>query len=354
MNTILLIEDDADLRDKTCRILMQAGYHVIKAENGRVGLEYIEKNKKNLSMILCDVMMPELDGYSVFQACKTMPEMRDVPFVFTGDKIENEHARKLVDGAAGDFLAKPYSSSELLGLVTARLKKPIEITDSKKEYPDEFVNILFNETVLNNQESFKNRYQVKTIPRHNMLFMEGDKSFYIYYIIKGMVKIFKTNELGKEYITNIYTHGNFFGYSAFLNNEMHNDSAMVLEDSEIVKFSRSDFFELILDNREACLKIMQDLSLLLNKSEEKLVRLAYNSARKKVAEAVLFIAKKYASNSTGNFSFPVSRNDLSAISGISPESVSRNLTDFRKEGLIEAENGHIVILNMSKLEGLKN
>jgi CRP/FNR family transcriptional regulator, polysaccharide utilization system transcription regulator len=350
MNTILLIEDDADLRDKTCRILMQAGYHVIKAENGRVGLDYIEKNKKNLSMILCGVTMPELDGYSVFQAYKTMPEMKHVPFVFTGDKIENEHARKLANIAAGDFLVKPYSSSELLSLIAARF----EITDSKKQYPDEFVNILFKETVLNNKEHFKNRYQVKTIPRHNMLFMEGDKSFYIYYIIKGMVKIFKTNELGKEYITNIYTHGNFFGYSAFLNNEMHNDSAMVLEDSEIVKFSRNDFFELILDNREACLKIMQDLSLLLNKSEEKLVRLAYNSARKKVAEAVLFIAKKYASNSTGNFSFPVSRNDLSAISGISPESVSRNLTDFRKEGLIEAENGHIVILNMSKLEGLKN
>lgn len=201
---------------------------------------------------------------------------------------------------------------------------------------------------------FENKYQIKKLPTNNILFIEGEKVFYMYYIIKGRVKIYKTNELGKEYITHIYQSGDFFGHTTLLRDEMHDDNAVTLEETEFVKFSKNDFFDLVSNDKNACIQIMRNLSSLLKDSEDRLIRIAYNSARKKIADAVLLIAKKYCTNVCENHPFPVSRKDLSALSGISPESVSRTLTDFKKEGLIEAENGQISILNSLKLETLKN
>lgn len=214
--------------------------------------------------------------------------------------------------------------------------------------------ILSDKIAFKSKEYFQNKYQIKTLPKHNAVYMLGDHSFAMYYIIKGRVKIYKTNELGKEYITHIYEPGNFFGHDTLLSNGAHDDSAVTLEECEIVKLSKADFFEMILNDKEASLMIMQNLSSLLKDSEKQLVKMAYNSARKKIADAVLLISKKYCPEERQNQAFFVSRNDLSALSGIAPESVSRTLTDFKKEGLIEAENGRITILNVRKLETLKN
>lgn len=354
MDTILLIEDDADLLDSISRILTLANYKVIKAENGRVGLERLKENKEGLSMILSDIVMPELDGYGVFRACKNIPEVKGVPFIFLTAKFEWEDVRRGMDLGADDYLTKPFTANELLSLITARIKKFQETREVKSDSTFEFGNILFSETNNSYSEILKTKYHTKNVLKRNILFMEGDKSFYLYYIVKGKVKIFKRNEFGKEYITNIYKEGDFFGHTAFLDNGMQNNTAVALEDSEIVSFSKNDFLEMIANNKVICLKIMQHLSFLLNESEEKLLKIAYNSARKKVADAMIFAAKRYCKDSFENSLFSVSRDDLSALSGISPESVSRNLTEFKNEGLIGVENGQLIIFSLQKLESLKN
>ncbi|MGZ3920844.1 MAG: Crp/Fnr family transcriptional regulator [Bacteroidia bacterium] len=214
--------------------------------------------------------------------------------------------------------------------------------------------ILSDKIEIKNKEYFKNKYQVQTLPKNNTIYWQGEQCFNMYYVIRGRVKIYTTNEVGKEYITHIYNPGSYFGHDTLLSNGIQEDSAITLEECEIVKYSKTEFYDLILNDTEACLKIMQNLSILLKNTEKQLLRMAYNSARKKIADAVLFISKKYCTEDCQNESFHVSRNDLSALSGIAAESVSRTLTEFKKEGLIEAENGQITILNAGKLEALKN
>ena len=184
--------------------------------------------------------------------------------------------------------------------------------------------------------------------------MEGDSPNFLYFIVSGKIKIFKTNELGKEYIIDIYKEGDFIGYSALLDNSKHKESAMAIENSEVALIPRQDFLQLLYANNEVAMKFIKLMSNNFSEAEEKLLKLAYDSARKRVAEAIILVSKKYKVEGKNELSFTLNRENISALSGISPESVSRNLSDFREEGLIETSNGSIKIINLNKLEKLKS
>src|ERR1035437_6563147 len=120
-NTILSIEDNKDMRENTNEILQLAGYTTHSADDGKHGLELAHKHKPDL--ILCDIMMPELDGYGVIRALENIPEMVGVPFVFMTAKSEKSDFRKGMDLGADDYLTKPFNGADLLKVVSARLRK---------------------------------------------------------------------------------------------------------------------------------------------------------------------------------------------------------------------------------------
>ena len=111
---------------------------------------------------------------------------------------------------------------------------------------------------------------------------------------------------------------------------------------------------MLLSNNELYTKFIKYITSDLSETNDKLIKLAYDSARKRVAEAILYLAKKYHMELLNGIVFSVCRDDISSISGVSPESVSRNLTDLRSERLIELQNGKIKILDLRKLTDLKN
>jgi CRP-like cAMP-binding protein len=189
----------------------------------------------------------------------------------------------------------------------------------------------------------------KKIRNKDILFLEGDFPNHLYLIVSGKIKTFKTNEDGKEYITEIYKGGDFFGYLSLLDDKNHKESAVAIENSEVVQIPKQDFFQLIYSNSDVSMKFIKLLTNNLSEAAEKLLKLAYDSARKRVAEALLFVNRKYQ-NGKENEPIHILRENLSSIAGISPESVSRNLSDFRDEGLIETVNGTIKIVNVKKLE----
>ena len=352
-NTILIIEDNKDMRDNTTEILELANYKVLTAENGKAGVELVRTAKPDL--ILCDIMMPLLDGYGVLKAIENIPEMAGIPFIFITAKSEKTDFRKGMDLGADDYLAKPFSGDDLLRIVSARLKKSKMVKGSFENSLkglNDFINTTksFHDiTILSD-----NKY-VKKVKEKDMVFMDGDSSNFLYYVVSGKVKTFMTNESGKQYITEIYKEGDFFGYVALFENSNHKDSAMAIENSEIARINKEDFFKLMFSNNEASLKFIKLLSNNYVQAEEKLLKLAYDSARKRVAGALIFISKKYQTKDSKNeSSFVLLRENISALSGISPESVSRNLTDFKEEGLIEANKGKIKIVNFDKLVALKN
>lgn len=118
---------------------------------------------------------------------------------------------------------------------------------------------------------------------------------------------------------------------------------------------KEDFFKLLLSNQDVSINFIKLLTNNYLDVEEKLLKLAYDSARKRVAEALIFVSKKYQNEDLkSDSSFSLLRENISALSGISPESVSRNLTDFKEEGLIESFRGKIKIIDLKKLESIKN
>lgn len=127
MTTILLIEDAQSIRDNTEEILTIAGYRVLTAENGRQGLSIARQERPDL--ILCDILMPLLTGYEVFNALKVSGKHK-IPFVFvTGSAEEKEIQEALAMGADG-YIIKPFDGDELLQVIQDVLIRAGRITVS--------------------------------------------------------------------------------------------------------------------------------------------------------------------------------------------------------------------------------
>jgi CheY-like chemotaxis protein len=121
MKKVLLIEDNQDVRENTAEILELENYNVITAENGKIGIEKALKHIPDI--IICDIMMPELDGYGVFEILSTTRKTASIPFIYLTSKSEKAEIRKGMNLGADDYLTKPFEENELLGAVTSRLKK---------------------------------------------------------------------------------------------------------------------------------------------------------------------------------------------------------------------------------------
>ncbi|TAF38245.1 MAG: EAL domain-containing protein [Oscillatoriales cyanobacterium] len=121
MNKILVIEDDRVIRENILKLLKAEGYDVTGAENGAMGLNAAVSNLPDV--ILCDVMMPQLDGYGVLEALRSHPVTATVPFVFLTGKADRSEVRQGMELGADDYLTKPFTKAELVGAVSSRLKK---------------------------------------------------------------------------------------------------------------------------------------------------------------------------------------------------------------------------------------
>ncbi len=121
MKSVLVIDDNTDIRENTAEILEMAGYKTFTAENGKKGVELALKEKPDL--IVCDIMMPELDGYGVLHLLRKKPETQSIPFIFLTAKTERTDLRKGMEMGADDYITKPFEDIELLNAVEVRLKK---------------------------------------------------------------------------------------------------------------------------------------------------------------------------------------------------------------------------------------
>jgi CRP-like cAMP-binding protein len=298
-------------------------------------------------------MMPILDGYGVLRALENIPEMMSVPFIFMTAKTEKADFRKGMDMGADDYLPKPFTGDDLLRVVGTRLKKSRLNRKSAETSVDGSGNY-DTAQALNDINILSDHKVVKKVKKKEMLFMEGNSSNMLYLVVSGKIVTYKTNEWGKKYTTEIYKENDFLGYGSLFDEGKHKESAVAIENSEIAIIPKQEFFQLLHSNKEVSMKFLKLLSNNLSESEEKLLKLAYDSARKRVAEALIFVSKKYDANNTNELSFPLYRENISSLAGISPESVSRNLTDFKLEKLIETDNGRIRIIDYKKLDTLKN
>ena len=353
MKKILLIEDNDDVRENTAEILELSNYEVTVAENGKAGVEKALEHLPDL--IICDIMMPVLDGYGVLHAVHKNDSIKNTPFIFLTAKTERGDFRKGMELGADDYITKPFSGTELLNAVDSRLKK-IELLKKELTPGIEGLQYLMETTI--GKDHLKQLAEDRNINRYNkkqIIYSEGNHPNRLYYILKGKVKTYKSNDNGKELVTELYSTGDFFGYVAMLEGVVYKDSAAALEDTELAIIPREDFDKLVNNNKEVAQKFIRLLAKNISEKETQLVNIAYNSLRKKVADALLILHKKFHQTTEGTGTMMISRGSLATLAGTAKESLIRTLSDFRNEKLIDIKNdGSILILNLKKLEYLLN
>ena len=134
MTKILIIEDEPDMRRNISSLLRYLEYQPIEAENGRTGVALAKREKPDL--ILCDVMMPELDGHGVLQALQQDSELALIPFIFLTAKGEKDDLRSGMDLGADDYLTKPVANAHLVRAIEARLRRSQQ--QSNREFKPDF------------------------------------------------------------------------------------------------------------------------------------------------------------------------------------------------------------------------
>ena len=351
MNTILLIEDNLEIRENTAEILELANYKVLTAENGKLGIEKAMEDHPDL--IICDIMMPVLDGYGVLHLLNKNEALKDIPFIFLTAKTERQDFRKGMEMGADDYITKPFTELELLNAIEQRLKK---VSILKKKYESNQLGIKSLLEDVGKQDMLKelstNR-NINVYKKKQIVYSEGNHPNRLFYVQKGKVKLFKSNDDGKDLTIGLFGQGDYFGYMPLLENSVYKDTAEVMEDSEIAVIPREEFDELIKENPIVVKKFLQILAGNITEKENQLLGLAYNSLRKRVADALIMLQKKFGDGSNP-FSIHISREDLANIAGTATESLIRTLSDFKAEKMIDIKGGNIVLINEKKLTNLFN
>jgi DNA-binding response OmpR family regulator len=349
MKSVLVIDDNADIRENTAEILELAGYKTFTAENGKKGVEVAQKEKPDV--IVCDIMMPELDGYGVLHLLRKNTDTVHIPFVFLTAKTERSDFRKGMEMGADDYITKPFEDIELLNAIEVRLKKAA-ILDNKyapsQQGINQFIKDVKNSGLIS---QLADQYDIETYTKKQMLYQEGKRPRYLYYLVKGKVKGIKTHEDGKEYITDLFSDGDFIGYSALIEDKNYDDSAIVLEDGEIMQVPKDDFLSMIYGNMDIAAKFIRIITQNVKEKEERLLNLAYSSLRKRIAKALVDIQSKFNTDNA-NKPLEISREDFAHYVGTATESLIRTLSDFKSEKLIEIKEGKISIMQLEKLKNL--
>ncbi|MEO1401142.1 MAG: response regulator [Cyanobacteria bacterium J06635_1] len=155
MNKILVIEDEAQVRENIREILELNDYTVLSADNGQAGLQVAQTQLPDL--VLCDVMMPVMDGYGVLESLRQTTQTATIPFVFLTAKADRANLRQGMNLGADDYLTKPFETRELLAAIHARLAKQrlVEADKSARMQQQETINQALNKTQLQAKETQK-------------------------------------------------------------------------------------------------------------------------------------------------------------------------------------------------------
>ena len=350
MRTILVIEDNEDIRENVCEILQLANYKVFNAANGRDGIEAAQSKKPDL--IICDIMMPGVDGYGVLHVLHKDPATQSIHFIFLNSKSERSDFRSAMEMGADDYITKPFAGNELLNAVESRFRKADIMQKQLASNIEGLNELLSTLDSKKNLEDLTNESNSNTYKKKQIIYKEGAHPHYLYYIMSGKVKTYKTHEDGKDLVMDLYNTGDFFGYVALLEGTGYKENAETIEEAELVLIPKIGFETLVNSSPATAKKFIGLLAKNLVEKEKHLLGIAYNTLRKKVAEALISLQKKYHTNKNEPYIIDISRDDLATIAGTATESLIRTLSDFKSEGLIDIKSGKVIIANNEKLAHL--
>jgi len=344
MKKILVIEDNTEVRENLCEILELANYTTYQAENGKLGVALAKEHIPDL--ILCDVMMPVLDGFGVLHIINRDAKLRHIPFMFLTAKSEKSDFRKGMGLGADDYITKPFDELELMSAIEMRLKKSEQVQAISNT--EQGIRTFFsgNKAEAALKKLIANR-ELRKLDKKSSIYEISQYPKYLYLVVTGCVKTIQVTPTGKELIHSIYGPGDFLGLISLIQDVPYHESAICSESTEVLLIPVEDFRIAIFNDRDFNLKFFHLLADQASQTETQLVDLAFSSVRKKVANAILTFARKKKSSE-----LTIAREDLAAMAGTARESVIRTLTDFKNEALIRIDEGKIILLDKDDLENL--
>lgn len=346
MKKVLIIEDNPDVRENLAEILTLSGYNALTAENGKLGVDRAVRDLPDL--ILCDIMMPELDGYGVLHILSRQQHTADIPFIFLTAKAEKEDFRRGMSLGADDYIVKPFDDVALLQTIEARLQKSERLKKASAQGTTSIEHFIDEARAMDAIRHLSDNRELRHFKKKDLIFKEGDHPRWLYFVEKGKVKIFKTSDDGRELIVKVAQAGDFLGFLALFKEDFYPESAAALEDCSIKLVPKQDFAALVFGNRDVNARFIKMLANHIAEREQQLIELAYNSVRKRVATALVKLCEQ-----SGPM-IHLLREDLAALAGTAKETLIRTLTDFKNEHLVEINDGVVTILKLEKLRALPN
>lgn len=195
----------------------------------------------------------------------------------------------------------------------------------------------------------------RTFKRNEIIFNEGSYPNFLYVVYKGVVKLHKYGDNGKEQIMRLAQPGDLLGYRALLSNDPYKATASAIEETKLFKIPKDTFFLLLKENHDVSLKLMKLLSHDLKLAEKKLIDMAQKSVREKIAETLLTLSDAFGLDDQHTLLAKLTRKEIGDMAGVTTESTIRTISDFNKENIITLEGRKIIIQDINQLKReLKN
>lgn len=346
MARILLIEDDQILRENTKEILELAGHRTYTAEDGEKGIQLASKFK--IDLILCDIIMPKRDGYSVLKELTYNPRTQHIPFIFLTAKTDIKDIRLGMNLGADDYITKPFDEYDLLESINSRLAKHALLLGKSKYIPPVRISIKNTEELRN---YFLEHGEKIRFAKNELVYRQDQTANYVYLVTKGIIKTLNIDEYGKELITGIYHKNDFFGVYSFNKRVRYPEQALVIEKAKLLRIPMKVLLDIFKGNPEFTLKWAEDLSQNVIELKEHLLQTAYASVMKKTVNTILDFSEKLQFDKAELSK--ISRGDLANMAGISKESFIRCLSTLKQERLIKINGKNIEVLDLNKLKRIK-
>ncbi len=350
MKKILLIEKDEDIRSNLAQVLELVDYEVFTAQDGHHAAELAKRETPD--MIICGSLLPLLDGYGLFKELQSHPATQHSKVLFFTPKHLNGHEH---NGETIQTISNSNPPAQIFNTPFSPNKQQFVFAEqpvvNHAECSTQVIRLNGVEDVLD--ILIKDR-DILYYKKKQIIFSEGNCSRNLYFVKKGKVKIYQTNDIGKQLVVDLYAENDFIGYIPLIENCNYNEIAEALEETELIVIPRAEFNQLIKTNQQVMDLFIHLLTKSVTEKKCQMIGLAYNSLRKKVADALVRINDKYNKENSDQFRIDISRDNLAAIAGTATESLIRTLTDFKSEKLIDISNNCIQILNKKRLEDLSN
>lgn len=346
-NKILIIEDNQDVRENLSEIFVLSGYEAVTAENGKKGVQAALTESPDL--ILCDIMMPELDGYGVLRILSKNPATSHIPFIFLTAKTELADVRRGMTLGADDYITKPFDDVELLDTIEMRLNK--KKSSSQPGTQGQLINLPDNKQLLESLPPHFLDGEPRLIRKKELLYAEGQTCRNVFFLKSGKAIASKIDDYSKEVITHLYKPPAIIGVTSAFTGQRYRETVKVYEDLEVIPIKKDDFINFVLTHPATAYYFLHQVAKTQLRADEKLLLQAFGSVRMKLASTLVELYSSF--DKKGKVSISISREDLANMAGTAKETIIRCLTEFKDEGLIGIQGSDIIIESIDKLSDLR-